>query len=89
LDKPVERAKNRKLPDVVEESNSIGADAGDATSGVPKSPEDWAEEQPVEEAPTYPLDAGDPSPVQPVAGSPDAERSSQPPPGKRKAPQAP
>jgi len=64
--------KRRQLPDYVEESNSIGAPAGDATSGVPETPEEWAASQPLEDAPTFPLDAGDPSPLQPAAGSPDA-----------------
>jgi len=64
--------KRRQLPDYVEESNSIGAPAGDATSGVPETPEEWAASQLLEDAPTFPLDAGDPSPLQPAAGSPDA-----------------
>ena len=33
-----EKKKRKPLPDMVEESNSIGADAGDATSGVPMTP---------------------------------------------------
>jgi hypothetical protein len=36
------------------------------------TPEEWAAQQPLEDTPTYPLDAGDPSPLQPAAGSPDA-----------------
>lgn len=80
-DRPEEREKQEELaektsplPRHVEESNSIGAPAGDATSGVPETPEEWAERQPLlEDEPTFPLDAGDPSPLQPAAGSPDAD----------------
>lgn len=68
-----EEKKKKPLPDMVEESNSIGADAGDATSGTPKTPSEWAEEQPLEDGPTYPLDAGDPTPFQRAAGTPHSE----------------
>jgi hypothetical protein len=63
--------RTKSLPRDVEESNSIGAPAGDATSGVSETPEEWAARQPLEDLPTFPLDAGDPSPMQPAAGSPD------------------
>lgn len=68
-----EKKKRKPLPDMVEESNSIGADAGDATSGVPMTPSEWAEEQSLEDGPTYPLDAGDPTPYQRAAGTPHTE----------------
>ena len=78
-DRPEEREelaeRTKPLPRDVEESNSIGAPAGDATSGSPETPEEWAANQPVEDTPTFPLDAGDPSPMQPAAGSPDTEES--------------
>lgn len=67
------KRRHTSLPDHVEESNVIGAHAGDATSGVPRNPDDWAEEQPIEDTATVALDAGDPSPLQPAAGSPDAD----------------
>ncbi len=67
--------RTKALPKDVEESNSIGAPAGDATSGSPETPEEWAASQPVEDVPTFPLDAGDPSPMQPAAGSPNKEWS--------------
>lgn len=63
------------LPPNVEESNSEGVDVGDATSGVEKEPEEWAEEQPIVERPTYALEPGDPMPFQPAAGSPEAEKA--------------
>ena len=66
------RDKHTRLPDDVEETNVIGVDAGDATSGVPETPEEWAEEQPLEDTPTTALEPGDPTPLQPAAGSPDA-----------------
>ncbi len=70
---PEERKRHTSMPGGVEESNSIGADAGDATSGSPENPDDWAEEKPIEDTTTGPLDPGDPSPLQPAAGSPDAD----------------
>lgn len=66
------------LPWNVEESNSIGARAGDATSGVSKSPQEWAEEQGIEDEPTFALEPGDPSPLQPAAGSPDSDEDTSP-----------
>jgi hypothetical protein len=72
-----EAKKEKVLPKDVEESNSIGADAGDATSGSPETPADWAKKQPVDPEPTYPLDAGDPTPFQPGAGTPGNEGSEE------------
>ena len=72
-----ERRRHTSLPDDVEESNSIGADAGDATSGVPESPDEWAEDQPLVDTTTGPLDAGDPTPLQPAAGSPDIDATDE------------
>ncbi len=72
-----ERKRHTSLPHGVEESNSIGADAGDATSGSEENPDDWAEEQGVIDTTTGPLDAGDPSPLQPAAGSPDSDKDEQ------------
>jgi len=54
-----------------QESDVIGADAADATSGMPESAEEWAIRQPLVDAPTRPLDAGEPSPHQPAAATPE------------------
>ena len=61
------------LPRNVEESNSIGVRAGDATSGVSKTPQEWAEQQGIDDEPTFALEPGDPSPLQPAASSPHAD----------------
>lgn len=72
-----ERKRYTSLPHGVEESNSIGGDAGDATSGTPENPDEWAEDQPIQDTTTGPLEPGDPSPLQPAAGSPDSDKDEQ------------
>ena len=79
-----EKKKPRLDPDL--ESDVIGADAADATSGVPESAEEWAAEQPLTDEPTRPLDAGEPSPYQPAAATPEAEDSQEPAPAESRAP---
>ncbi len=70
--------KDKPVPPLNEEANIIGPDAADNTVGTPISPEEWAEEQPLEEEPTHALEPGDPSPLQPAAGTPDAEVAPKP-----------
>ncbi len=74
------RDKQHPKVDLEEAPDVIGADAADQATGSPETPEEWAEEQPLEDEPTRPLDAGEPSPFQPAAATPDAE---DPPAGKR------
>jgi hypothetical protein len=79
--KKADRGKDNQrnaLPRNVEESNSIGIEAGDATSGIARSPREWAEEQGIEDSPTFPLEPGDPSPMQPAAGSPHSGKDKSP-----------
>jgi hypothetical protein len=70
--------ERRKKPEsehnVVKDESVIGSNAADDTSGEPESPEEWAESQPLVDAPTYALEPGDPTIHQPAAASPSVEK---------------
>ncbi len=65
--------KQQPKVDLEEAPDIIGADAADQTTGSPETPEEWVEEQPLRDEPTRPLDAGEPSPFQPAAATPETE----------------